>query len=132
MNYLLDTHTFLWLLFDAAKLSTTAQAILTNVEHTLSVSTVTYWEISLKHALGKLELQGITPDQLPACAHKLLLQALPITEEDAATFYQLPRVAHKDPFDRLLIWQAIRHELTLISKDQQLLQYAGMGLHFVW
>ena len=132
MNYLLDTHTFLWMLFDDEKFSKPAKTTLTDLDHAIYVSTITYWEIALKYALGKLELQSITPDQLPALARKLLLQTLPLSVEDASTFYQLPRLSHKDPFDRLIIWQAIRGNLTLISKDEWIEDYQRFGLHLLW
>lgn len=132
MNYLIDTHVFLWVLFDDEKLSDLAQKTLRDAENRVYVSLITYWEISLKYALGKLELQGVLPDELPAYANMLALETLNLSEKDVSTFYQLPRSQHKDPFDRFIVWQAIRHHLTLISKDKSLSAYQSLGLQLLW
>lgn len=58
MNYVLDTHAFLWVIFDDEKLSTRAKQAIRDLKNTLYISTITYWEIALKYSLGKLELQG--------------------------------------------------------------------------
>ncbi len=132
MNYLLDTHTFLWVIFDDEKLSTTAKDAIRTLENEIYISTITYWEIALKYATDKLELEGITPDELPQYARSIDIQTLTISEEEASTFYKLPKMHHKDPFDRLIIWQAIRRNLTLISKDRNMLDYQGFGLQLLW
>ena len=59
MNYLLDTHSFLWVLFDDEKLSERSREIIKDPDNDIFVSVITYWEISLKYAIGKLELEGI-------------------------------------------------------------------------
>ena len=65
MKYLLDTHTFLWILFEDEQLSEKAADVIRNPENDIYVSVITYWEISLKYAIQKLELRGISPDELP-------------------------------------------------------------------
>ncbi len=132
MKYLLDTHTLLWVLFDDEKLSETAKAAIKNPDNEIYASIVSYWEISLKYALGKLELVGITPEGLPKEAKKIDIETLEISEEEASTFYRLPKVKHKDPFDRLIIWQAINRNMTLISKDKPLEEYQKFGLKMLW
>ena len=107
MNYLLDTHTFLWAAMHSEKLSHAARMIILDVVNDVQVSVVTFWEVSLK-------------------------LALPLAPQDAATFYQLPRFQHKDPFDRLLVWQSICQHLTLLSKDPDLRQYQSHGLRVLW
>jgi PIN domain nuclease of toxin-antitoxin system len=132
MNYLLDTHTFLWVIFDDEKLSQNAKDAIRKLENDIYVSTITYWEIALKYSIGKLELEGTTPDELPQHARRIDIATLTVSEEEASTFYKLPKMHHKDPFDRLIIWQAIRRNLTLISKDRNMLDYQSFGLQLLW
>ena len=132
MNYLLDTHTFLWGIFDDEKLSVNAKEAMRTLENDIYVSTITYWEIALKYATGKLELEGIVPDELPQQARRIDIQTLTISEEEASTFYKLPKMHHKDPFDRLIIWQAISRSMTLISKDRNMPDYQKFGLQLLW
>jgi PIN domain nuclease of toxin-antitoxin system len=130
--YLLDTHSLLWVIFDASRLSGQVRSILLNGENTIYVSSVSFWEISLKFGLGKLELETYTPEQLPALAKQMGFLTLPIEPEEAARFYRLPKIAHKDPFDRMLIWQAISRNLILLSKDKQFEHYSQYGLKVLW
>lgn len=132
MKYLLDTHTFLWVLFDDDKLSEKIREIIRDLENEIYVSVITYWEISLKFSIGKLELEGITPDELPEQAQEIGIETLEISEEAAATFYKLPRIKHKDPFDRLIIWQAINRNIVLVSKDKKIKNYSKFGLRTLW
>lgn len=126
MKYLLDTHTLLWVLFDDDKLSNFIQKTIKNTENTIFVSIISYWEIALKYGLGKLILDGITPDILPQKASEIDIDPLPLSITDVATFYKLPKRAHKDPFDRLLIWQAINNDLPLLSKDKRMKEYSDL------
>jgi len=132
MKYLLDTHSLLWALFAPEKLSADARKEIVNPENDISVSVIAFWEISFKYALGKLEFVGINPEDLPAAVEQIGLDVLHLDQEDAASFYQLPRLAHKDPFDRLIIWQAIRNKRTLISADSSFKDYAKHGLTIHW
>ena len=132
MIYLLDTYTLLWTLFEDEKLSAKAREAISNAENEIYVSVISYWEISLKYALGKLELEGITPDELPEKAKEIAIETMDLSEEDVITFYKLPRLKHKDPFDRLIIWQAIRRDLPLISKDKSMEDYQPFGLVALW
>lgn len=132
MKYLLDTHALLWVLFEDERLSWKASAAIKSLENEVYVSVVSYWEISLKYALGKLELKGITPEELPEKVKEVGIELLGISEREASTFYKLPRRKHKDPFDRLIIWQAINRDITLISKDTALKEYQEFGLEILW
>ena len=132
MTYLLDTHTLLWTLFEDEKLSEKTRDAISNAENEIYVSVLSDWEISLKYALGKLELEGITPDELPEKAKEIDIETMDLSEEDVITFYKLPRLKHKDPFDRLIIWQAIRRDLPLISKDKSMEDYQPFGLVALW
>jgi len=131
MNYLIDTHIFLWALLSPEKLSNEASSKLKDSDMRIFISSITYWEIALKYSLGKLELEGVSPDELPGHAVEMSFDALDFTVEDAASFFRLPRSTHKDPFDRMIIWQAIRNHMTLISKDRVCSQYQQFGLRFI-
>ena len=132
MKYLLDTHSFLWTLFDDAKLPERAREIIKDPDNDIFVSVTTNWEISLKYAIGKLEFEGITPDELPEKSKMIGIETLQILEEEASSFYRLQKTKHKDPFDRMIIWQAIKRNLTLISKDEGIKIYKPLGLKFLW
>ena len=132
MNYLLDSHTFLWALFTPEKLSNSAAQKIKSPENDAAVSVITFWETSLKYALGKLELKGIGPEELPGAALEMGLSILGVSPSDAASFHKLPRFAHKDPFDRFLIWQAIQQKMILISKDPEFKNYRKFGLKTHW
>lgn len=132
MNLLLDTQGFLWSLFAPEKLSTAALQEIKSPDNQVSVSMVTFWEISLKVALGKLELTGVMPEELPDFADQMNLETVPITAAEASSFHQLPRLSHKDPFDRMIIWQAIQRRMTLLSRDREFTAYRKFGLRTFW
>lgn len=132
MEYLLDTHSFLWAVFEPKKLSEPARAFITQPENRVVVSSITFWEISLKSALGKLELVNCLPDELPEIASQMGLELMPLEADVAASFYRLPRQPHKDPFDRMIIWLAIQKQFILISQDKAFSTYAGYGLQTAW
>ena len=116
MNYLLDTHTFLWAAFSPGKLSAAAKKQICSGDNRVCLSTITFWEISLKFALGKIAMENSKPDEMPDIAAQMGIEVIQPTAQETATFYQLPKFQHKDPFDRMIIWQAIQQQLVLISK----------------
>ncbi len=132
MKLLLDTHAFLWACMEPRKLGARARAAINDPASEVFVSAITFWEISLKYALGKLDLQGVTPDALPAAAGESGFNVLRLEPEHAASFHQLTRTSHKDQFDRMLVWQAIGADLTLISKEKFPAEYLKLGLRVVW
>lgn len=132
MKYLLDTHVFLWTVFAPDKLSSKARKIIEDRDNEIYVSTITYWEISLKYGLGKLILTNVLPDNLPDISSQMDIQTMNIDEHTASTFYKLPRDVHRDPFDRLVVWQAINQGLVLITKDKNLSAYSKLGLRTLW
>lgn len=132
MDYLLDTHSFLWTVFEPKKLSKTARAFITQPENRIIVSSITFWEISLKTALGKLELVNCLPDEFPEIASQMGFEIIHLEADVAASFYKLPRQLHKDPFDRMIIWMAIQKQFILISKDKLFSAYSEYGLQTVW
>lgn len=132
MNYLLDSHTFLWALLDRKKLSAKVSVLLEDATNTVFVSSVSFWELSLKYRLGKLDLIGVSPEELPALAQESGLDVLPLLPPEAAGYHLLKADWHRDPFDRMLIWQAIFHNLTLLSKDKNISKYQSVGLKHLW
>lgn len=132
MKYLMDSHILLWLRFSADKLTKPQRAIIESAEDEKFISSITAWEISLKFSLGKLDLGGHTPDEFMAGIHKLGIKVITPTPEQYATYYLLPKMDHhKDPFDRMIIWQALQSGLPLISSDQQFSHYKPHGLEVV-
>ncbi len=132
MNLLLDTHAFIWAMLDENKLSSLAKYELLNPENTVWVSAISFWEIGMKHSLGKLELFGLLPADLPDIAsRKMGMKLIGLDAEVAARFGDIPRL-HGDPFDRMLIHQAIRIEAHLVSADRQFSQYGAHGLKLLW
>ena len=119
-------------MFEDEKLSEKARDAISNADNEIYVSVISYWEISLKFALGKLELEGITPDELLEKAKEIAIETMDLSENDAITFYKLPRLKHKDPFDRLIIWQAIGRDIPLISKDKNMADYQQFELETLW
>ena len=132
MEYLLDTHSFLWAVFEPKKLSKSARAFITQPDNRIIVSSITFWEISLKSALGKLELVNCLPDELPTTARRMGFELIPMEADVATSFYKLPRQSHKDPFDRMIIWLAIQKQFILVSKDKAFRAYSGYGLQTAW
>jgi PIN domain nuclease of toxin-antitoxin system len=132
MNCLLDTHTFLWAAFSPDKLSAKARKEVRSAENRVCVSTISFWEISLKFSLGKIELEGCAPDDMPDIAAQMCVEIIQPTPHETASFYQLPKIGHKDPFDRMIIWQAIQQQFVLISKDAQFPEYKEFGLKVLW
>ena len=132
MRYILDTHTLLWSLFTPEKLSVWARKTIQNRENDVTVSVVSFWEISLKYALGKIELADTRPEELPGATEEMGLDIIPISAMEASSSYHLPRLAHKDPFDRMIIWQSIQRKMTLISKDPEFSLYLDYGLKTRW
>ena len=127
MKLLLDTHILLWAASNPDKLSRPARVALTSAENELFVSAATTWEISIKHSLGKLELP-MEPERWVSAAF-LSLQAseVPISIADSLAVSRLPSL-HSDPFDRLLIAQAQRRVLTLVTSDPHIRRYPGLEL----
>jgi PIN domain nuclease of toxin-antitoxin system len=132
MRFLLDTHTLLWTLFDPKKLSTKAKTAISNRSNQIYVSNISLWEISLKFAIKKLTLSKIEPDALPEKIIESGFEFLEDTPKVFASFHKLPLISHADPFDRLIIWQAISNDMILISKDKHFKEYNTFGLKTLW
>lgn len=128
MKYLLDTHYLLWAVADTRKLSKKIKEIIKNPENQIFISTTSFWEISLKSSLGKLTITGFSPEDLPDACEQMGFNILPLSATDSSTYHQLKATYHKDPFDRMLIWQAICNDFILISADVNVKIYRSEGL----
>ena len=123
MKYLLDTHTFLWWDSDSTKLSSTVQDVIKETDSSLYVSLASVWEIQIKSQLEKLTLPAPLAEIIER-QHKInRIELLAMSLRHVLTLDQLPQY-HRDPFDRILIAQAISDDMTLISRDPKLKQYA--------
>ncbi len=111
---LLDTHALLWFLADDPKLSSKSKEIIQNSSDIL-VSIITLWEIAIKFSIKKLNLQ-LEFQNLPEFLDELEIRVLMLSFEDINGYISLP-LHHRDPFDRILISQAINHSLLIISAD---------------
>ena len=118
MKLLLDTHIILWWLTQDRKLSQTETAIITDPDNLVFVSAATAWEIAVKKMIGKLE----APDDLPAALAANDFLELPITIEHTQKIYLVP-LHHHDPFDRMMVAQAISEDLTLMTRDPKIALY---------
>ena len=132
MNYLLDTHTFLWTVASSDKLPKNVQKTITNSNNEIFVSAVTFWEIAIKYRLGKLDLGGLNPNEFLRIAEEMEFQTINLSAEESSSYFLLKEEQHKDPFDRMLVWQAIQRNLTIISKDRKLEQFVDFGLMIYW
>jgi len=74
----------------------------------------------------------VKPEELPDFAAQMNLEILTITAAEASSFHKLPRLSHKDPFDRIIIWQAIQRKMTLVSKKRYFKTYHKFGLRTFW
>ena len=118
MNLLLDTHVLLWWLQNNAKLSNRARKLIESPRSVVHVSTASAWEISIKKNMGKLD----APDNLVEEISSSDFRPLSLTLAHGVLAGQLP-LHHADPFDRMLVAQAIIEDLTLVTRDEQIMQY---------
>lgn len=123
MKILLDTCEFLWLVSGDAKLPDTVAATIRDANNQVFLSVVSFWEISLKHSLGKLPLPQSPVQFIPQQRKKHFIASLFLDEAAVAQLNGLPRL-HRDPFDRMLVCQAQAHHLTLVSSDSLVRQYS--------
>ncbi len=119
MNLLVDTHMLLWWLADSPELPATARELLIDTANIVHVSAASIWEISIKKSLGKLKIPDTYQD---AIASQGFVE-LPMTWAHAGAAGGLPPI-HRDPFDRMLIAQAIAERLSLLTVDVDVRRYA--------
>lgn len=122
MRFLLDTVPFLWAASDDRRLAPAARDGIMDADNEVFLSAVSGWEIGVKHTLGKLPLPEPPDRFVPAVRERMGVAALPLEEGPALGVGRLPRL-HGDPFDRMLISQAISHGLTILTPDEVIRRY---------
>lgn len=122
MRLLLDTHIALWAITDSPKLGAIARALILDPANSIHVSAASVWEIAIKHQLGRgdMPVSAARAAQLFADSG---YQILPITAAHAAATEALAAI-HADPFDRLLVAQALSEPLQLLTRDRTVAAYA--------
>lgn len=131
MRLLLDTHVILWLMEANPKLSTELVGKLRDFDNELLISMASIWEISIKSSIGKMKLRVPFHLFLEIAIRDYSVQPLPITEMDCVEANRLPFLNpnHKDPFDRMILSQAIRQGLAIVSADQA---FDAYPVHRIW
>ncbi|MEL4895044.1 type II toxin-antitoxin system VapC family toxin [Crocosphaera sp. Alani8] len=122
MKLLLDTHSFLWFIDGSSKLSQNARTLIENQTNERFLSIASLWEITIKVSIGKLKLQLSISDLVREQMYDNDISLLAITPQHLDILEQLD-FNHKDPFDRLLIAQAIAENLTILSLDSMFDNY---------
>ena len=122
MRLLLDTHIFLWFVVGDSKLPQRMREAISDPENEVFLSVVSLWEIIIKHALGHLPLPEPPETYVPAQRAFFSIESLSVDEGSVFQIAKLP-LLHRDPFDRLLIGQAIEHDLLLVTADAAIRSY---------
>ena len=122
MKLLIDTSTFLWFLTSDQRLSETAATAIRSEENDARLSAVSFWEILVKHQLGRLPLPEPPSSYIPKQRKRHGISSLALRERAMAHLPRLPPL-HKDPFDRMLVCQALEHGLLLVTSDPLLRAY---------
>lgn len=122
MKLLLDTCTFLWAVSDPARLSPRAAQLIMALENEVYVSAASAWEIAIKTGIGRMALRDPADRFVREQREAAGFATLPIDEESALHVTRLPAL-HGDPFDRMLVSQAIVHGLTILTPDLLVSQY---------
>jgi PIN domain nuclease of toxin-antitoxin system len=122
VRLLLDTHSFLWFVLNDSQLSATAQGLIRDPANDVLISPASYWEIAIKVRLGKIDLHATYEDFMQQGIVGNDFEILPIEPRHTSVLTTLP-LHHRDPFDRLLVAQAMVEGLTLVSADAVLDQY---------
>ena len=122
MRLLLDTHVFLWLIEEPQRLSGVVLDAIGNPSNEVYLSVVSLWEAVIKYQLGKLPLPEPAHLYLPDQRMKHQIASLPLDEGSISQLPGLPAI-HRDPFDRILVCQAIEHRLAMVTVDTNVRSY---------
>ncbi len=128
MNALLDTHALLWYLAGSSELSAAALAAIQDPANTLFVSPATLWEIGIKDALGKLTLPEPFEQMFPTRLDADGILLLPVLIPHLHRHRHLP-FHHHDPFDRIIVAQALVEDMTIITRDSE---FPAYGVKLLW
>jgi PIN domain nuclease of toxin-antitoxin system len=124
VRLLLDTHVLLWALIEPRRLSAEIRTVLENPDHEVLFSAASIWEISIKSVLGRADFQ-VAPSSIVDAARATGFMELPVRATAALKVAVLPRY-HRDPFDRLLVAQAMTEPAALYTADAQLGAYSDL------
>jgi len=130
MKILIDTHYLLWSFLDIDKIKPSIYSEILNEENTVYYSQASLWEISIKYNLGKIILNNVTPEELYAEIEDSFFQCKKLENNELITFYKLP-IEHRDPFDRLMVWQCIQSDLLFATVDGEIEKYKKYGLRIL-
>jgi len=131
MEYLLDTNVLLFSFVDRRRLSRKLLRILEDNYNDIYYTPVNIWEVALKYSRGKLQLDGRTPDEfLDYLEGEGIYDFQELFTGSIATSYQLPQ-RHGDPFDRMIVWEALQYDRVLLTTDEALREYEQDGLRIV-
>ena len=122
MNILFDTCTYIWFRTEPEKLSKNAVELIKNKENTFFISAVSFWEINIKVKIGKLQVRGILERLTNINGYEGSIVPLEFTIEDAQQITKIP-LSHKDPFDLMLICQAITNSFVILTPDPCIKKY---------
>jgi PIN domain nuclease of toxin-antitoxin system len=125
MRILLDTHVFLWYITGDPRLSQDVQSLIRATSNEVFMSVVSLWEIIVKHQLGKLPLPSPPAEYIPTQRQRHMIQSLLLDEASVSQLAKLPAL-HRDPFDRMLICQALSHDLVIATADAAIWAYPGV------
>lgn len=127
MKLLLDTCAFLWMVSEPARLSAAAAGAVVDPDNDVLLSAVSAWEIGVKHELGKLALDCPPERYVPEERARHGVEALPLDEDATLRVHRLPAV-HRDPFDRMLVCQALAANLVIVTPDLRIARYPARVL----
>jgi PIN domain nuclease of toxin-antitoxin system len=122
VKFLLDTHAFLWMVSGDGRVPDEVRATLRSDDHSVWLSAVSVWEIAIKQMQGRLHLPAPAVAYTSRQRRSHHVSALAVEETAAGHLERLPLI-HRDPFDRILICQAIEHDMTLVTADRHIRQY---------
>lgn len=122
MRILLDTHAFLWYITHDPRLTTVCAEAIREESNEVFLSVVSVWEALAKHQLGKLPLPSPADEYLRRRREQHFISSLPFDEPSLSHLLRLP-LHHRDPFDRMLICQALQHDLQVVTSDAQFAKY---------
>jgi PIN domain nuclease of toxin-antitoxin system len=133
MKLLLDTHVVLWSIGKSDELSQRVIKELGDTNNKILISAISLWEIALKYSIGKLIIDSFDIKDIPKYCKEMGFDLIPLDPVEALNSLKLPQKKnHKDPFDRMLIYQCIQNKFTLVSRDSKTALYKDDGLKYLW
>lgn len=124
MRALLDTHVFLWWINEDPRLSQNAREVLSDVENDLLFSVASVWEMAIKIGSGKLNIMGDPGTYISRYLGENNIEVLQVNLRHAAGIVELPN-HHRDPFDRMLVAQALAEDIAIVTIDPQVAAYTA-------